>query len=414
MNFYLIFVLTVIVLEYLINLLVNILNLKNIKPELPSEFKGYYDEEKYRKSQNYLKDTTYFSLLKKTVFFLVTLFFILSGVANFIDVRIVRQISSSPVLRGLIFIGIIALAGELLNLPFSFYKTFILDEKYSFNKTTFKTFFADILKSLILLILLAGGVLLFLLWIFSHFGRGAWLIAWAGVGVFYLFFMFILPVFILPLFNKFSPLEDGELKSAITNYAKGVNFPLAGIFYIDASRRSLKSNAFFTGLGKNKRIVLFDTLIKNLSPSEITAVCAHEIGHYKKKHILKNILFSFFDMGLLFFIFSFFVNNKNFTLSFGIENYSLYVALVFFSFIYHPVEFIFSVFSNFLSRRYEYEADRFAVETYPDKNSFIEALKKLGVNNLSNLTPHPVKVFFDYSHPPLLERLEAIRNLTVP
>ncbi|MDD4183191.1 MAG: M48 family metallopeptidase, partial [Candidatus Omnitrophica bacterium] len=241
----------------------------------------------------------------------------------------------------------------------------------------------------------------------------AWVYCWIAVTGFQLFLLFIAPVVIMPLFNKYTPLENGELKSAIENYAKEQKFALAGVFKMDASRRSTKSNAFFTGFGKFRRIALFDTLIQKHTVDELVSVLAHEIGHYKKKHFVKGIILSVITTGIMFFILSFFINNQGLFGAFKMQSLSIYASLIFFGFLYSPINLFISIFSNIISRKHEYEADAFAITTYKKPESFIIALKKLTVDNLSNLTPHPLKVFLDYSHPPVLKRIEAIRKIAV-
>jgi len=408
MNIYLIVILSIIAIEYLLNLIVERLNVKHASNELPSEFEGFYDSQKYKLAQNYLKENTNFHLIKDTISIIITLFFILAGGFNFID-NIARSFNQGPILTGLIFTGILGAALQLLSIPFSAYHTFVIEAKYGFNKTTLKTFILDIIKGLILTIIIGAVVLSAIFWFFYAAGVFAWVYCWIAVTGFQLFLLFIAPVVIMPLFNKYTPLENGELKSAIENYAKEQKFALAGVFKMDASRRSTKSNAFFTGFGKFRRIALFDTLIQKHTTDELVSVLAHEIGHYKKKHFIKGIILSVVTTGIMFFILSFFINNKGLFDAFKMQNLSIYASLVFFGFLYSPINLFISIFSNIISRKHEYEADTFAITTYKKPESFIIALKKLTVDNLSNLTPHPLKVFLDYSHPPVLERIKAIR-----
>ncbi|MCK9614644.1 MAG: M48 family metallopeptidase [Candidatus Omnitrophica bacterium] len=409
MNIYLLIILSIIAIEYLLNLIVERLNVKHASGDLPCEFEGFYDAQKYKLAQFYLKENTNFHLIKDTISVIITLIFILAGGFNFID-NIARSFNQGPIVTGLIFTGILGIVLQLLSIPFSAYHTFVIEAKYGFNKTTLKTFISDIIKGLILTIIIGAIVLSIIFWFFYAAGSFAWIYCWIAVTLFQLFLLFIAPVVIMPLFNKYTPLEDGELKSAIENYAKEQKFALAGVFKMDASKRSTKSNAFFTGFGKFRRIALFDTLIQKHTTDELVSVLAHEIGHYKKKHFIKGIILSVITTGIMFFILSFFINNKGLFDAFKMQNLSIYASLIFFGFLYSPINLFISIFSNIISRKHEYEADDFAVKTYNKPESFITALKKLTVDNLSNLTPHPLKVFLDYSHPPVLKRIEAIRE----
>ncbi len=409
MNGNLIFILAVIILKFGLNLIVEILNLKNLQTVLPDEFAGYYDAEKYKRAQEYLKVKTRFYLLEDTVMVLLTIVFILLGGFNIVD-TFARGLVSGEILHGLIFLGILLLASQLVSLPFSIYNTFVIEERFGFNKTTARTFVLDLIKGWLITALIAGITFSAVIWFFLKTGDTAWLWCWLAVVLFELFLMFIAPVWIMPLFNKFVPLEEGELKTAINDYAGSQNFKLQGIFKIDASRRSTKSNAFFTGFGRFRRIALFDTLIEKHTTEELVSVLAHEIGHYKKRHVLKMLAISVLTTGLMFFILSFFLNNQGLFAAFSMARTSVYASLVFFGFLYSPINMIFSVLSQILSRKHEYEADRFAISTYKHPEAFITALKKLTVDNLSNLTPHPLKVFLGYSHPPVLKRIEAIRD----
>jgi len=411
MNIYLIIILIIIVGDYLLDFIVETLNVKHVKIKLPKEFEGYYDAEKYKKAQNYLKETTRFWIITDTITTPITLAFILIGGFNYVD-QIARGFQFSPIPTGLIFAGILMLASQILSIPFSVYSTFVIEEKYGFNRTTVKTFILDILKSLLLIAIIGGVVFSIILWFFGKAGDLAWIYCWVVVVLIQLVLTFIAPVVIMPLFNKFFPLEDGDLKTAIENYAKSQKFKLKGVFTMDASKRSTKSNAFFTGFGKFRRIVLFDTLIKKHTVDELVSVLAHEMGHYKKKHIFKSILISIITTGLMFFILSLFINNPGLFSAFKMEHTSIYASLFFFAFLYTPISMVISIFSKILSRKHEYEADSYAVTTYGKPESMISALKKLTVDNLSNLTPHPLNVFLNYSHPPVLERIQSMRKLS--
>lgn len=388
------------------------LNVRHAATQLPDEFKGYYDAEKYKTSQNYLKENTSFSLVSDGIFLAITVTFMLSGGFNVVD-RFARSFGLGYTGTGLIFTGILLLAAGIIKIPFSAHRTFVIEQKYGFNKTSPKTFILDILKGCLLSAIIGGLAFSVILWFFNTAGTFAWLYSWGAMTVLQLFFEFIAPVVIMPLFNKFVPLEDGELKNTLESYAKSQEFKMKGLFKMDASKRSTKSNAFFTGFGRFRRIVLFDTLIKKHTIEELVSVLAHEMGHYKKKHILKFTIASILITGIMFFILSLFINNTALFGAFKMESVSLYASIVFFGFLFTPINMIISVINNVFSRKYEYESDAYSVTTFNKPHAMIAALKKLSVDNLSNLTPHPLKVFIDYSHPPVLARIEAIRSKTL-
>jgi STE24 endopeptidase len=400
----------ILVARYLLDLVSDWLNISHLSDELPEEFKGYYDAERYRLSQSYLLSNTKFGIFVDTFQTLVTIVFILVGGFNFVD-QIAMRLGEGPIITGLIFAGILIFASKILNLPFSLYSTFVIEEKYGFNRTTFKTYLLDIIKVLVLTILIGGILLAAIIWFFEKTGDLAWVYCWIMIILFQFFFMYIAPVIIMPIFNKFVPLEKGELRTAIEKYAKAQNFKMKGIFKMDGSKRSSKSNAFFTGFGRWRRIVLLDTLIDNHSTNELVSILAHEMGHYKKKHIIKAIARSIIVTGLTLFLLSFFIENEKLFAAFKMEHISVYASLFFFGFLYTPMALFVGIIENMISRKNEYEADAFAIKTYGDAEAMINALKKLSVDNLSNLTPHPFKVFMSYSHPPILERVKAIKKL---
>jgi STE24 endopeptidase len=408
MNIFLILVPAVLAFGYLLEVITETLNIKAISPELPEEFAGYYDNEKYSKSQNYLKDNTRFGLLVATVDLIVFLILIYGKIFNFAD-NFARSLGYGEILTGLIFVGVLAIAAKIIHLPFSVYDTFKLEQRYGFNKTTPKTFVLDLIKETVLSFIIGGFVLAGVIWFFENFVQYGWLYIWAAVTIFQLFISFIAPVVIMPLFNKFTPLEECELKTVIEDYATKQKFKLKGIYKIDGSRRSTKANAFFTGFGKFKRIALFDTLIEKLSVGQIVAVLAHEIGHFKQKHVIKGIVVSIIHTGVMLFIFSLFLKNENLTSAFGFENTSVYASLLAFGVLFSPINMAVSVWGKRLSRKHEYEADIFTVKTTGSADDLIEGLKKLTVDSLGNLTPHPLKVVLEYSHPPILERIKSLK-----
>ncbi len=410
MNIYGLIILVTLLVGFILDIITNLLNLRSLKGELPAEFQGVFDAEEYKRSQAYTRVRTRFGFLTSTVSLVATLVFWFAGGFNAIDLM-VRGWDLGPILTGLIYIGILILLRSLLGLPFSIYSTFVIEERFGFNQTTPKTFILDMLKGVLLGIILGGPLLAALLFFFDFAGVFAWLYCWIGTTVFTLVVQFIAPTWIMPLFNKFTPMEEGELRRAITDYAAKVNFPLKGIYVMDGSKRSTKSNAFFTGFGKNKRIALFDTLIERHTTPELVSVLAHEIGHYKKKHILKGMVISILHMGIMFYLLSIFISHPGLFEAFYMEYQSVYAGLIFFGMLYAPIELILSVFMQIFSRRNEYQADRYAAETTGNAVPMIEALKKLSLHNLSNLRPHPLYVFLNYSHPPVLQRIEALRGV---
>jgi STE24 endopeptidase len=410
MNIYGIIILATILLSEALDLAADILNLKALRPDLPDEFKDVYDGERYRQSQVYERVTTRFGFVTAAFDLIVMLGFWFAGGFDALD-QLVRGWGQHPIVTGLLYIAILAVLKMLLSLPFSVYATFVIEERFGFNKTTPLTFVTDLLKGLGLSIVIGGPLLAGVLAFFEYAGAYAWLYCWLAVTVVTLFLQFIAPTWIMPLFNKFTPLEPGELRERILAYAQAVKFPLENLFVMDGSRRSTKSNAFFTGFGKRKRIALFDTLIANHSVAELVAVLAHEIGHYKKKHILQGLLIGIAHSGFMFFLLSVFLSHKGLFDAFYMTQTSIYAGLLFFGMLYAPLELMLSILLQMLSRKQEYEADRFAVETTAEAEPMVSGLKKLARDNLSNLTPHPFYVFLNYSHPPMLERIQAIRRL---
>jgi len=413
MNLYLVIILVILVGQYLLSLVVDRMNIKNLNPELPDEFKGLYDEDKYAKSQQYTRENSTFGLIQSTFGIAVIIPFILLGGFDTID-KIARSAGYGPIVTGLLFVGILALLSGIIGLPFAVYDNFVIEEKYGFNKSTVKTFILDIVKSVLLSIIIGAPLFALIVWFFRETGTLAPLYTWVIVTLFQLFMMLIAPTVIMPLFNKFSPLEEGELKNTLEKYAKENNFHLKGIYSMDESKRTTKPNAFFTGLGKSRRIVLYDTLIEKYSSDELLTTLAHEMGHHKLKHTPKMVIAAILQTGLLFFTLSLFINNSELFAAFKMENISVYASLLFFGFLYSPISTIISIVMNIFSRKWEYEADRFAVDTTGKGEEMVSALKKMSIDTLSNLTPHPVKVFFYYSHPPVLARIQAIKAFISP
>ncbi len=410
MNLYAWIILSALLVEYFLNLAADLLTLKTLNPNLPEEFQGFYDEVTYRKSQEYTRASTRFGILTSTIQLAATLLFWFCGGFNALDVW-VRSFGFGPVITGLIYIGILLLLVGALSLPFHIYQTFAIEERFGFNKTTPRTFILDLIKIIGLSIALGGPLLGGILAFFQYAGPNAWIACWAVSAGFILLVQFIAPTWIMPLFNKFQPLEEGELKSRLMAYAQSVRFPLEGIYVMDGSRRSTKSNAFFTGFGNHKRIALFDTILKNHTPEEILAILAHEIGHYKKRHMQFGLVVSIAHMGVIFYLLSIFLTHKGLFDAFHMRHMSIYAGLIFFGMLYSPVELILSLFLNALSRRHEYQADRFAAESTGLADTMITALKRLSAHNLSNLTPHPLDTLLRASHPLVLKRIKALRQI---
>jgi len=409
MNIYAIIILAALLIDYVLDVAADYLNIKSLKSSLPDEFSGLFEEDEYAKSQNYTRTRTRFGLFTSTINLIILLVFWFAGGFAWLD-ELVRSWDLAFIWTGLAYIGLLVAASSILKLPFRIYSTFVIEERFGFNKTTPLTFIKDTLKGVGLGIVIGGPLLAGILAFFQYFDTYGWLYAWGVVTAFTLLMQYIAPTWIMPLFNKFEPLEDEELQQKIYTLADEADFEIEDVYQMDGSRRSSKSNAFFTGFGKNKRIALFDTLIDNHEHDELLAILAHEIGHYKKKHILKNMAVSILHTGVLFLLLSIFLNAEALFDAFYVAQPSIYTGLIFFSLLYSPVEMILSIFMQLLSRKHEFEADAFAAETTDDPESMIKALKKLSKDNLSNLTPHPFYVFLNYSHPPVLERIKAIKG----
>jgi STE24 endopeptidase len=411
MNIYGLIILIALLANFVLALIADWLNLRALDPLLPSEFAGVYDTEKYASSQEYTRVGTRFGFVTGTFDLALLLIFWQVGGFNSLD-QLVRGWGLGVVATGLVFTGILLLAKTLISLPFSIYSTFVIEERFGFNRTSPATFIADLGKGIMLTIVLGGPLLAAVLWFFATTGNLAWLWCWGAVTLFTLVVQFIAPAWIMPLFNKFSPLEEGELREAIFNFAESVGFSLKNVFVMDGSKRSSKSNAFFTGFGRNKRIALFDTLINKHSVPELVGVLAHEIGHYQKKHITQGMVIGVLHTGVMLYLLSIFVSHPGLFSAFHMEHSSVYAGMIFFGLLFTPIELLLSLLMNILSRHNEFEADAFAAEHTGAPESMIAALKKLSADNLANLTPHPFYVLLHYSHPPLLQRITALRALT--
>ncbi|WP_282135458.1 M48 family metallopeptidase [Seonamhaeicola maritimus] len=401
-------IIAIIVLNFIVDKILDALNAKHYNDELPKDLQDVYDEEEYKKSQNY-KSTNYkFGILTSTFSILLTLGFLVFDGFEFVD-NIARSYSSNPIIVALIFFGIIMIASDILTTPFSFYSTFVIEEKFGFNKTTKKTFFLDKIKGWLMLAILGGGILALIIWFYQVTGKYFWLYAWGLIALFTIFMNMFYSKLIVPLFNKQTPLEEGSLRDKISAYAQTVGFKLNKIFVIDGSKRSTKANAYFSGFGSEKRVTLYDTLINDLEDEEIIAVLAHEVGHYKKKHIIFNLVASILLTGLTLYILSLFISQPILSHALGVETASFHIGLIAFMLLYSPISELTGLIMNVFSRKFEYQADDYAKNTYKGE-PLITSLKKLSKNSLSNLTPHPAYVFMHYSHPTLLKRINNLRK----
>ncbi|MFL2433371.1 MAG: M48 family metallopeptidase [Vicinamibacterales bacterium] len=410
MNTFAVIILIAVLGEYLLSVVSGILSLRTFSPTLPAEFREVFDEDKYAEARRYGQTQTYFGLIHSSFDLAILLAFWLFGGFEWLD-QVVRAAGYGPLVSGLVYIGLLTLASSLLGLPFRLYSTFVIEARFGFNRTTVGTFVSDLLKGLALGIVLGGLLLAVVLLFFEWAGPLAWLWCWLAATAFMLIIQFVAPTWIMPIFNKFTALEDGELHDAIVGYTRSANFPLQGLFVVDGSRRSSKANAFFTGFGANKRIGLYDTLVDDYSVPEVVAVVAHEVGHYKKQHIVKSMVLSVTHLGVMFWVLSLFLQQEALFEAFFVTEPSVYTGLLFFGLLFTPVELVLSVLLNVFSRKNEFEADAFSAMTTGDADSLVRALKKLSADNLSNLTPHPFDVFLHYSHPPVLERIRALGKI---
>lgn len=398
----------ILIINFTVDKILDFLNTKHFDDAIPSELEDVYEKEEYEKSQAYKKTNAKFSNLTGFFSLVLTLaFFFLDGF-QFVD-EIARNYSTNSIVIALIFFGIIMLSSDIITTPFSYYKTFVIEEKFGFNKTTKKTFIIDKIKGLLMTIVLGGGILALIVWFYQFSGNNFWIYAWALVAVFSVFMNLFYAKLIVPLFNKQTRLEDGELKTAIEKYATKVGFTLKNVFVIDGSKRSTKANAYFSGFGSQKRITLYDTLINDLETDEIVAVLAHEVGHYKRKHIIFNLLSSILLTGFTFWILSLFVSLPIFSEALNVSIPSFHIGLIVFGILYSPISEITGLLMNIVSRKFEYQADNYAKETFAAK-PLITSLKKLSKNSLSNLTPHKAYVFMHYSHPTLLKRVQNLNK----
>jgi STE24 endopeptidase len=396
------------IFNFLFTTVLEYLNDKNWKESIPNDLEGFYDFNKYQKAKNYKIERGKISLLNSSISFVITLLMLFFFGFGLISEYAV-SFSDSTIIQSCIFFMIFHLLTTFLGMPFSYYSTFFIEEKYGFNKTTLKTFIVDKVKGLFISSLFIIVLTSLAIVSIEYFSTGFWIWLWIGLSLFMVFLNMFYADLIVPIFNKLTPLENGELRSKIESYSKKVGYSLKNIFVIDGSKRSTKANAFFSGLGPRKTIALFDTLIEKHTDEELVSVLAHEVGHFKKKHILISMFLTILQLGIMCYLFELCMNMEVIASSLGSSKMNFHIGIIAFSFLYSPIGLITGILMNILSRKNEYEADKFAKDTY--NGNFLElALKKLSVDSLSNLYPHPLYVFVHYSHPPLLKRLARLKD----
>ena len=408
-------IISLVIFNYSFSNLLDYINHRNWKDEIPNELKDFYDKEKYKKAKNYALSKNKISLFSSSLSFLLVISLIVFNgygiIDQFVSINLSKsfeslQISSNFIQSGVFFL-ILFILNSIISIPFSYYNTFVIEEKFGFNKTTKLTFFIDIIKSTLLSFFI-GGILLFLaLYLYENLNDGFWLWLWIGLSLLMILINMFYADLIVPIFNKLTPLDDGELRNKIEKYSKDVGYLLKNIYVIDGSKRSTKANAFFSGLGPRKTIALYDTLIEKHTENELVAVLAHEVGHFKKKHIFSGLIMSIIQIGIMSFFFELCLKLPEISIALGGLESSFHLGLVGFSIIFSPISILSGIIMNYNSRKNEFEADAYAKETFNGEDLSL-ALKKLSVDSLSNIYPHPLYVFFHYSHPPLIQRLRAL------
>lgn len=406
---YIIIFMVIIIANFIVDKVLDFLNNRNRPTEVPAELKDFYDQEKYTKSLAYKKEHGRVSDIGSWISFIAILAFLITGIFGQINTWL-QGFGLEGIPLSLAYFGLLFVASDILGMPFSLYSTFVIEEKYGFNKTTPKTYIIDKLKGYLMGAILGGGIMYLLLWLIDSIGPNFWIYAWLLMVAVMLFMNFFYTTLFVPIFNKLKPLEEGDLRTEIENLSAKLNFPLRKIMVMDASKRSTKSNAFFSGFGKLKSIVLFDTLIDQHSNDELSGVLAHEIGHYKKKHIISNMVTAIVSTGLMLFVLSWFMFNEELSLALGANELYFHLNLIAFGILYEPINTITGLIGNVLSRKHEYEADEYAVK-HTNPEAFKNALKTLSTENLSDLMPHPAYVFVHYSHPTVLQRIKFIDSL---
>ena len=406
-NTILFIIIAIILFEFALSKYLDFLNHKQWSAVLPKELNDLYEESEYKKAQEYDKANDKIKSISGILSTLIILGLLISGGFASINDYIINHYTSDPIYSALLFFAAIGIGSSLIGLPFSYYKTFVIEQQFGFNKMNKQTFVLDLIKSYFLGAILGGGLLYLFLWFYNTYPENFWWYAWVCISMFTIFFAMFYTDFIVPIFNKLTPLEAGELRTEIELFAQKVDFPLSNIMVLDGSKRSTKANAYFSGLGGRKKIVLFDTLIAEHSKEELTAILAHEVGHYKKKHIFTSMLLGVLQMGFMLYLLKLFIGNAFLSQALGADAHSVQLGLIGFTMLYSPVSMLTGILMNLLSRKNEYEADAYAKEYYNGED-LINALKQLSIKNLSNLNPHPSYVWFHYSHPTLLQRMKAI------
>lgn len=398
----------IIVINFLVDLVLDSLNAKQYGAALPDELQDVYPDEEYQKSMAYKKANHNFGLISSLFSLVLTLaFFFLGGFHKVNEFAL--SVSDNPIIVALIFFGIIMIGSDIITTPFGYYKNFVIEEKFGFNKMTIGTFIGDKIKGWLMMAIVGGGILALIIWFYGVAGANFWLYAWALVAVFSLLMNMFYAKLIVPLFNKQTPLEEGSLRDKIEAYGNKVGFKLDKIFVIDGSKRSTKANAYFSGFGSEKRVTLFDTLINDLEEDEIVAVFAHEVGHYKRKHIIYNLVMSILLTGFTLWLLSLFVASPSLSSALGVATPTFHIGLIAFGILYTPISEITGLFMNLMSRKFEYQADDYAKDTF-GAEALVQSLKKLSKNSLSNLTPHAAYEFYHYSHPSLIKRIRNLRS----
>jgi STE24 endopeptidase len=399
---------TILLIKFVIDSVLNHLNAKHFNDTLPNDISDVYEINEYQQSQSYKKTNHNFSKITSLFSLITTLLFFFFDGFSIVD-EIARGFSNNIIIITLIFFGIIIIGSDIISIPFSLYKTFVIEEKFGFNKFTKKLFFLDKIKGLLMTIILGGSILSIITWFYEFTGNYFWIYTWLLITTFSVFLNMFYSKLIVPLFNEQTILEEGDLKNEIVKYVNSVGFKANNIYVLNGSKRSTKANAYFSGFGNQKRITLYDTLINDLENNEIVAVLAHEVGHYKRKHILYNLTSSIILTGFALFVLSLFIKTPVLSLALGVSHPSFHIGLIAFGILYSPVSQILGVFMNYMSRKFEYQADNYAKNTF-SASPLISSLKKLSKNSLSNLTPHYLYVFFHFSHPTLLDRIKNLNK----
>ena len=398
----------ILLIKFTIDSVLNHLNAKHFYDTIPNEVSDVYEINEYQQSQSYKKTNHNFSKITSLFSLITTLLFFFFNGFSIVD-KIARGFSNNIIIITLIFFGIIIIGSDIISIPFSLYKTFVIEEKFGFNKSTKKLFFLDKIKGLLMTIILGGSILSIITWFYEFTGNYFWIYTWLLITTFSVFLNMFYSKLIVPLFNEQTILEEGDLKNEIVKYVNSVGFKANNIYVLNGSKRSTKANAYFSGFGNQKRITLYDTLINDLENNEIVAVLAHEVGHYKRKHILYNLTSSIILTGFALFVLSLFIKTPVLSLALGVSHPSFHIGLIAFGILYSPVSQILGVFMNYMSRKFEYQADNYAKNTF-SASPLISSLKKLSKNSLSNLTPHYLYVFFHFSHPTLLDRIKNLKK----